>query len=150
MNATVMQPISLKALAARVRECNSLCNSNATTQIAHEKGMQLSMQLSPENNPKVALKVAVLQEVNGGDIQKMQLSEFEQAGLIVPVWSEMLMEKIYFVSSDAVISPNGGVTYTATELNAMLNMTETEVRAAHTVKSIFRRSRVMEHRRVAA
>lgn len=152
MNATVMQPTSLKALAARVRLCNSLCNSNATTQNTHEKGMQLSMQLSPENDPKVALKVAVVQEVNGIDIQTMKLSDFGKAGLTLKIWSEVLQDNVYFVSNDAVIPPNqlDLVAYTAQELTAMLDMQPEELKAIHEVRTIFHRARVIEHRRVAA
>lgn len=149
MNATAMQPTSLKALAARVRECNSLCNSNATTQTTMQKGMQLSMQLSPENDPKVALKVAVVQEV---DIQKMSLSVFEKAGLILKVFSEVLNDHVYFVSDDAVITRHklDSVAYSARELQEMLDMEPEEVRAAHSVKAIFHKARVIEHNRVTA
>ncbi|MDO8446354.1 MAG: hypothetical protein Q7T53_09700 [Deltaproteobacteria bacterium] len=149
MNATTMQPTSLKALAARVRLCNSLCNSNATMQPTMQKGMQLSMQLSPENDPKVALKVAV---VSGVEIQKMSLSEFKNSGLIVKVFSEVLQDHVYF-SSDTVInrcSPLDAVSYTAQELQAMLDMEPEEVKAAHEVKTLFHRARVIEHRRVTA
>lgn len=152
MNATATQPTSLKALASRVRLCNALCNSNATTKNIPENGTQLSMQLSPENDPKVALKVAHVQKLNRSDIQTMKLSDFGKAGLIIPVWSEILMEKIYFVSSDAVIPRNqlDAVSYTAQELTAMLSMTPEELRTAHTVKKIFGKAMITKHRRVAA
>lgn len=88
----------------------------------------------------------------GVAIQKMTLSEFEQAGLTLKIWSEVLQDHIYFVSSDAVIphNPLDAVTYTAKELTAMLDMEPEEVRTAHTVKSIFHKARVTEHKGVAA
>lgn len=86
------------------------------------------------------------------DIKKMSLSEFEKAGLIVKIWSDILNDYIYFVSNDAVITlnPLDLVSYTAKELTAMLGMQPEEVRTAHTVKSIFSKAKVTQHRRVAA
>ena len=77
----------------------------------------------------------------------MPLSEFAKAGLIVKVFSEVLNNHVYFVSNDAVLSRNplDAVAYTATELTAMLSMTPEEVRTAHSVKSVFHRSRVVGH-----
>lgn len=151
MNATATQPTGLKALAARVRLCNALCNSNATTKNIPENGTQLSMQLSPENDPKVALKVAHVQELNRSDIQKTKLSDFQQAGLILKIWSEVLNDHVYFVSSDSVLNRNplDAVAYTARELEAMLDMEPAEVQAVHEVKRLFYKGRVIAHRRVA-
>lgn len=103
------------------------------------------MQLSPENDPKVALKVAVVQEV---DILKMSLSEFKNSGLVLKVWSDTLNDHIYFIPSDAVLSRNplDLVAYTATELQEMLSMTPEEVRTAHSVKALFHKARVTKHR----
>lgn len=84
-------------------------------------------------------------------IEKMPLSDFEKAGLILPVWSEVLKERIYFVSSEAVINRNplDTIAYNAQELQAMLDMTPEEVRAAHEVKRLFYKARVIEHRKGA-
>lgn len=146
MNATTMQPTSLKALAARVRLCNSLCNTNATQQLTMQTGTQLSMQLSPGNDPKVALKVAL---VHGAEIQKMSLSDFEKAGLILKVWSDILNDHIYFIPSNEHLKncDPSIVTYTARELRNIVHMQPEEVISAHQVKTIFQRARVITHRK---
>lgn len=85
----------------------------------------------------------------GLDIQKMPLSEFEKAGKVLKVWSEVLGEHVYFVSSDAVLNRNplDAVAYTAKELEAMLDMAQEEVKAAHEVKKVFSSAKVIEHRK---
>lgn len=86
------------------------------------------------------------------DAGVMSLNEFGEAEITLKIWSEVLNEMIYFVSSDVVINNNplDAVAYTAQELTAMLGMEPEEVRAAHTIKALFHKARVIEHRRVAA
>lgn len=80
-------------------------------------------------------------------IEKMALSEFEKAGKVLKVWSEVLKEDVYFISSEAVINRNplDAVAYTAQELQAMLDMTPEEVKAAHAVKRAFHKARIINH-----
>lgn len=84
----------------------------------------------------------------GVSIQKMQLSEFGKAGLVVKVFSEVLQDHVFFVSNEEAITPNqlDLVSYTAKELTAMLDMQPEEVQAIYEVKTIFHRARVIEHR----
>lgn len=86
----------------------------------------------------------------GLDIQKMPLSKFEKAGKVLKVWSEVLKEHIYFVSSDAVLNRNplDAVAYTAKELEAMLDMAPEEVKAAHEVKKVFHKAKIAAHKEV--
>lgn len=87
----------------------------------------------------------------GTDTQKMPLSEFEKAGLILKVWSEVLKEHVYFVSSEAIVrlNPLDAVAYTAQELQAMFDMDAKEVSAVHELKRLFHKARVIEHSKTA-
>lgn len=80
----------------------------------------------------------------------MPLSDFEKTGLILKVWSEVLKEHVYFVSSEAVLNRNplDAVVYTAQELQAMLEMTPEEVKAAHEVKRAFHKAKIAAHKEV--
>lgn len=88
----------------------------------------------------------------GVSLHKMPLSEFEKAGKVLKVWSEVLKEHVYFVSFDAVLNRNplDLVAYTAQELTAMLGMPPEELKAIHEVKTIFHKGRVIAHERDAA
>ena len=68
----------------------------------------------------------------GIDIQKMPLRDFEQAGLTLKVYSEVLNDHIFFISDETVLNRNplDLVAYTATELTAMIDMEPEEVMAA--------------------
>lgn len=82
-------------------------------------------------------------------IEKMSINEFKLSGLLLKVYSEVLKEHVYFVSSDAVLNRNplDAVAYTAQELQTMPDMTPEEVKAAHEVKTLFYKARVIEHRK---
>lgn len=88
----------------------------------------------------------------GIDIQKMSLSEFGNAGISLKIWSEVLQDHVYFISSEDAITRNqlDAVAYSATELTKTLSMTPQEVQAAHSVKTIFHKAKIVEHRRVEA
>ncbi|OGP64680.1 MAG: hypothetical protein A3K22_04985 [Deltaproteobacteria bacterium RBG_16_42_7] len=89
----------------------------------------------------------------GVDIHSMPLSDFEQAGLVLKVYSEVLQEHICFVSSDAVINRCNNldaVSYNAQELTTMIDMTPEELKAVHMAKTVFHRARVISHMRVAS
>lgn len=133
MNATATQLTSLKALSARVLHRNEERNTYATPS---EKQRNFLDKKDPQKLRSVA------------DIQKMPLSDFENSGLTLKIWSEVLQEHIYFVSSDAVLnqcSPLDAVAYTAMELTTVLDMESEEVRAIHEVKRVFQKGRVVEH-----
>lgn len=80
----------------------------------------------------------------------MSLSDFEKAGRTLKVWSEILKEYVFLTSSETDFNRCNlldGVAYTAKELQAMLYMTPDELRAAHEVKKVFDKARVIEHRK---
>src|SRR3990167_4064486 len=55
-------------------------------------------------------------------LEKMLFSEFEKAGKVLKIWSEVLKEHVYFVSSDAILNRCNtldAIAYTAQELQAM-------------------------------
>jgi len=87
---------------------------------------------------------------SGLAILKMPLNEFESAGLILKVRSEVLKEHVYFVSGDSFLNRCNTldvIAYTSQELQAILDMTPEEVKAAHEVKRVFHKARVIAHRK---
>lgn len=131
-----METISLKALSLKVLHGNTHGNKMETLTF-----LDGNIEAKKEGGMFPCFHNA------GVSLHKMSLSEFEKAGLIVKVFSEVLNEMIYFVSSDAVITHNplDAVSYTAQELTAMIDMIPEEVRAAHLAKTIFHRARVIKH-----
>lgn len=136
-----METISLKALSRKVLERNLKGNSRET-----EAKKQGNFEAKKEGESFHGVHVGTMTET---DIFKMPLSEFVKAGKVLKVWSEVLKEHVYFVSSDAVLNRNplDAVAYTAQELTAMLDMEPEEVRAAHEVKKVFHKAKVKEHRK---
>lgn len=135
-----METISLKALSRKVLERNLKGNSRET-----EAKKQGNFEAKKEGESFHGVHVGTMTET---DILKMPLSEFVKAGKVLKVWSEVLKEHVYFVSTDTCINKTlDAVAYTAQELQAMLDMTEEEVKAAHEVKKAFHKARVIEHRK---
>lgn len=135
-----METISLKALSRTVLERNLKGNSRETE--AKREGNFEAKNEGESFHDGIG---------TGTDIQKMPLSDFEKAGLILKVWSDVLKDHVYFVSSEAVLNwnPLDAIAYTAQELQAILDMTPEEVRAAHEVKRAFHKAKVIEHRKGA-
>lgn len=138
-----METISLKALSRKVLERNLKGNSRET-----EAKRQGNLEAKKEGESFHVVHDGNMTET---DLQKMPLSDFEKVGLILKVWSEVLKEPVYFVSSEAVLnrSPLDAVAYTGQELQAMLDMAPEEVKAAHEVKRVFHKTKVIEHRKGA-
>lgn len=131
-----METISLKVLSRKVLERNLKGNSMET-----EGKKQGNFEGKKEGESFHATET-------GQTINEMPLRDFEKAGKVLKVWSEVLKEHVYFVSSDAVINrcnPLDAVAYTAQELTAMLDMTPEEVGAAHEVKRAFHKARIIKH-----
>lgn len=101
------------------------------------------------NKPEVILYLRANERPNKPISPHETGLDFEKADKVLKVWSEVLKEHVYFISSDAVLNwnPLDAVAYTAQELQAMLDMTEEEVKAAHEVKRAFHKARVIKHRR---
>lgn len=133
-----METISLKALSRKVLERNLKGNSRET-----EAKKQGNFEAKKEGE---SFHDGTMTET---DILKMPLSEFEKVGKVLKVWSEVLKDHVYFVSSETVLNRNplDAVAYTAQELQEMLDMTPEEVKAAHEVKRAFHKARVVEHRK---
>lgn len=137
-----METISLKALSRTVLERNLKGNSRET-----EAKREGNFEGEKEGESFHGVHVGTMTET---DILKMPLSEFEKAGKVLKVWSEVLNEHVYFVSSDAVLNRNplDAVAYTAQELEAMLDMAPEEVKAAHEVKRAFHKAKIAAHKEV--
>lgn len=138
-----METISLKALSLKVLHGNTHGNKMETLGL-----LDGNIEAKKEGKCFHSFHDGTMTET---DIKKMPLSDFEKAGLILKVYSEVLQDHVYFISSEEAITRNqlDAVAYTPKELQQMLGMSPQEVQAAHMVKAIFHRARVKEHRRVA-
>jgi hypothetical protein len=73
-------------------------------------------------------------------LRQMTLRDFATAKRIVPIFSEVLGEQVYFVSDNAEVAAGlyrGCVVYRASELIALHGCSPDTIRNAHAVKKVF-------------
>jgi hypothetical protein len=84
-------------------------------------------------------------------IGQMSLSEFATARRVVPIMSDVLGEKVYFASDNAVIDVDensfyrGCVVYRASELKELIGTSNEHKQMIHELKKVFGNGRVVAH-----